>query len=548
MRLVQARLPWLIILLLCLLGGCQTSKRVVIVADGQQRVIQTSVATVDEALREAGVKLGDQDRVEPPGYTPLDRATTIHVVRVEIVTETHRESLDFARKLTHDETVPDGKMRVIQLGASGEVEVTYQVTREDHLEISRREVGRTILKPPQDEILALGTQNSLAAVDIQGTLAYLARGNAWVMRNNSKDKRPLTVEGDLDGRVFDLSPDGRYLIFTRQNSQNLNSLWIADTVVLDEKPRPLPLRDLLYAQWAPDGSPQIAYSTGDRTAGAPGWKAHNDLAIATLSGISATIPITTSVLTSGGISSTVQITPTGTVSLTISTDTPITITTRLVISPAVTTVYGWWGGNFAWAPDANIFAYAFANQVGMINAATGQRRAIKTFAFYNTRAEWVWVPPLTWSPDSRFVAATIHAPPPGAGLLEDSPAFDTWVLARDNSVNLPLIQGTGMWAAPVWSPRDQQGESRLAYGVALNTADTERSSYALYVVNRDGSGRTRILPQGHENGVDIVQLAWAPNASQLVAIREGDVWLYDFAKGLWFQLTANGDSRLPRWR
>src|SRR5207244_3157557 len=116
------------------------------------------------------------------------------------------------------------------------------------------------------------TQNAVASVDVHGTLVYLAQGNAWLMRNSSADRRPLTFEGDLDGRVFDLSPDGKYLLFTRTGATNLNTLWLADTVILEEKPRRVPLDDLLYAQWAPDGSNQVAYSTGEKTSGAPGWK------------------------------------------------------------------------------------------------------------------------------------------------------------------------------------------------------------------------------------------------------------------------------------
>ncbi len=520
--------------------ACQPTKRVVILVDGQRRVVETQAATVDQVLRAEKIQLGEDDRVDPPGYTPIERTATIQIVRVEIKTEKKSEPVEFARKLIRDDALPDGKMQVVQLGANGQAEVTFQITLEDHKEISRREVSRVTVKPPRDEILALGTQNALPPVEIRGTLTYLARGNAWVMRNSSNDKRPLTFEGDLDGRVFDLSPDGRYLIFTRAaagpngDSSLLNSLWLADTAILGERPRRVPLDDLLYAQWAPDGSNQIAYSTGEKTPGAPGWKAHNDLFIATLGDISTTLPITA---------------PLRTAPPTREGDTgEVTFTARQIISPSIPAPYAWWGGSLAWSPDAQVFAYAFANQVGFVNVSTGARRAAKTFAFYNTRADWVWSPQIAWSPDSRFVLATVHAPPEGAGLPEDSPAFDLWVLSRDNSVNLALARQTGMWPSPAWSPPDPYGESRIAYAVALNAADSERSPYALYVMDRDGGNRLRIFPQGTEGGLSVVQVAWSPDGSHLVAVRDGDLWLYDFANAVWSQLTANGDTRLPRWK
>lgn len=514
--------------------ACQPTKRVVILVDGQRRVVETQAATVDQVLRAEKIQLGEDDRVDPPGYTPIERTATIQIVRVEIKTEKKSEPIEFARTLIRDDALPDGKMQVVQLGANGEAEVTFQITLEDHTEISRREVNRVTLKQPRDEILALGTQNALPPVEIQGTLSYLARGNAWVMHNSSNDKRPLTFEGDLDGRVFDLSPDGRYLIFTRAGSENLNTLWLADTAILGERPRRIPLDDLLYAQWAPDGSSQIAYSTGEKTPGAPGWKAHNDLFIATLGNISATLPITTPLRAA-------LPTPVGDAGV-------ITLTARRIISPSIPAPYAWWGGSLAWSPDAQIFAYTFANQVGFVNVSTGARRAAKTFAFYSTRADWVWSPQIAWSPDSRFILATVHAPPEGAGLPEDSPAFDLWALARDNSVNLALARQTGMWSSPVWSPSDPYGESKIAYGVALNAGDSERSPYALYVMDRDGGNRMRIFPQGTEGGLAVIQVAWSPDGSQLVAIRDGDLWLYDFAKAVWSQLAANGDTHLPRWK
>lgn len=518
-------------------AGCQstsTSKRVIILVDGQRRIVETQAATVDQVLRGENITLNPDDRVDPPGYTPIERTATIQIVRVEIKTEVQTEPVEFYRQVIRDDSLPEGKIQVVQLGANGEAQVTFQVTFEDQKEVSRRQVSRTTTKAPRDEILQLGTQNSLTPAAIKGTITYLAHGNAWVMRDSSNGKRPLTFEGDLDGRVFDLSADGHYLIYTRAGADNLNSLWLADTLILDEKPRRIPLDNLLYAQWAGDGSSRIAYSTGEKTPGAPGWKAHNDLFIVTLAGITSTLPITAPVFA--------PIPAPG------SGAGAITLAGREIITPSVPTTFAWWGANLAWSPDGHAFAYAFADRVGFVNVSTGARRAVKAFAYYNTRSDWVWTPQVAWSPDSRFIVATVHALPDGAGLLEDSTGFDLWVLSRDNTVNVSLVPASGMWSSPVWSPPDADGESRIAYGVSLNPSDSERSRYALYVMDRDGSNRTRIFPQGNENGLQIVQVAWAPDDSQIVAVRDGDLWLDNLKSGVWSQLTANGDVRLPKWR
>src|SRR5262249_5199755 len=161
--------------------------------------------------------------------------------------------------------------------------------------------------------------------------------------------------------------------------------------------------------------------------------------------------------------------------------------------------------------------------------------------YYDTRGDWVWIPQLAWSPDGHFVAATIHAPPNGAERGEDATGFDLMLLSRDGKFSLPIARNTGMWAFPAWSPKDARGESKLAFGVAQNQVNSERSVYSLNIMDRDGSNREQIFPEVENalDGVKVVQFAWSPDVRQLIALRDGDLWLYDLASKQWSQLTAN---------
>ncbi|HEY6041275.1 MAG TPA: hypothetical protein VIX58_04020, partial [Anaerolineae bacterium] len=85
-------------------------------------------------------------------------------------------------------------------------------------------------------------------------------------------------------------------------------------------------------------------------------------------------------------------------------------------------------------------------------------------------------------------------------------------------------------------------------GVALDTANTERSRYALWIMDRDGSNKKRILPQTNEDGLEVIRLAWSPDTTHLAALRDGDVWLYDLTQDKWSQLTANGDVQWVKWK
>lgn len=518
-----------ILALLCLVSACApTPKRVVILVDGDRRVVDTLGVTVQDVLNEQRVVLADDDRADPPVYAEVGRSATITVTRVQIKSETTRLIVPFERKLVRDESYAEGQMRVLQLGVNGETELTYAVTCEDGKEAARRETGRKIVTQQRDEVLAIGTRGSLSAVSLVGSIVYLANGNAWVMRNSSSDKRPLTTTGDLDGRAFSFTSDGRYLLFSRaaEDSAALNTLWLLDTLVVGEAPRALPVENVLYAQLSLDGR-TLAYSTGERTHGAPGWKAHNDLWIAHLD--------PSEIAASASVS--------------------ITLDSRAVWAPGVTALYGWWGANYAISPDGRTIGYAFADEIGYSDIsgqlaslpALAPRVALKEFAPFRTRADWVWTPQVAWSPDSRFLVAAVHAPLDQVNLASDNPDFEVWALARDSSLFAPLARQTGMWAAPTWSPPDNRGESRIAFGVALSPSDSERSRYALYVMDRDGSNKRQLFPKGKEEGLVVVQVAWSPDGRQLVATRDGDLWLYDFASGRWSQLTANGASALPRW-
>ncbi len=335
------------------------------------------------------------------------------------------------------------------------------------------------------------------------------------MRHNSGDKRALTATSDFDGRVFSLSADGRYLLFSRVDENALNTLWLVDTLFSTNRRADCPCAMCCSRNLSADAR-SIAYSTGEKTPGAPGWRAHNDVTLVSLA-----------------------IDETG-----VSVKSPQTLWQSNHAAP-----YSWWGANFALAPDGRAIAFAFANEIGLIDLATNAKCAgrLKKFPAFQTNADWVWTPRLAWSPDSRFIVSAIHAPTGNPLVANTDPNFELWVFARDGTVSAALAKQTGMWSSPAWSPPDARGESRVAFGLAFAPSNSERSRYALMTMDRSGGNQRKIFPTGAEDGLVVMQTAWSPDAKQLVAVRDGDLWLHDFASGKWSQLTANGASALPRW-
>jgi Tol biopolymer transport system component len=496
--------------LLLTLAACQGGARqVTIEVDNSQRQVTTEGATVREALAAAGIELGPLDRVRPDVYMETTPGMLIVVTRVEERFETERVTVPFARKTVVNEALPAGETRLVQLGANGEDEITYRVVLENGVTVERTEVSRVPVRAPVDEIMAVGAQTNLQSVPIAGTVAYLASGNAWVMRDNSSARRPLTTEGDLDGRVFDLSPDGRQLLFTRRLEGDvetpINQLWLVNTAIVGEKPMSLPVRGVLYGQWSPDGS-RVAFSTAERTTSPPGWRANNDLWIG-------------------------------------EPDSMIITQATQVISANTAGTYAWWGTTFSWSPDGVMFAYAHADQVGVVDALSGTVTTLADFAAYNTYSEWVWTPGLSWSPDGKFLAAVLHEVGDDSAEAPNSPAFGLWMLAADGSFKVRLAADVGMWSAPAW------GAAGLLYGQAVDPLTSLDSRYALILRDHDGSNPQRFFPVAGEPGVVAPpEVAWSPDGTTFIFVYNGNLYLNDPGGGAPRQLTANGQNSRPRWK
>ena len=500
--------------------GCRPGvgvRQVVIYADGKDIPLTTSVLTVREALAEVDVTIDADDRVDPDLWVELEEGMTVRVFRIQEEVIVEREILPYRQQTIKSESLTAGEQKLLQAGKNGQVEVTYRLQFEDGVEVSRSMLRRIIVEEAVDQITVVGVEGLIDSVTFQGTIAYLNGGNAWIMRGASGGRRAVTSEGKLDEHVFALSPDGSYLVYsvvseTVEFDGPFNELYLLDVTLVGEEPVRLPIRSVLWAGWSPD-STRIAYSTGVKS-GSPGWEANNDLWVVTVL---------------DGDGDVVRREP------------------RRIQSASSASTYSWWGTRYAWSPDGLKIAYAGPEQLGWIDLASRRAFPLAPFAALNTHGNWVWVPTPTWSPDSWFVACTIHAEELGRA-PQESQQFEVWAFDINRLVRARLTPNpAGMWSAPRWSP-PQGKDSLIAYAEADTPSNSNESRYTLKVMDRDGSNKRRLFPPEGEAGLARpMAYDWSPDGEQMVVLYLGDLYLVELLGGRVQRLTGDGQCTQLDW-
>jgi len=517
------------------LAGCMSSSptgpaasvRVIIEADGKQLPLQVQPGvTVQGALDQAGITLNSLDRVDPPSYQIITGDLVIKITRVREVFTIQENTIPFEQKTLNNETLPEGRTLLVQPGVNGIERITYRQVFENDVEVSNVIFKTEIVLEPLPEIIMVGVQKPFAPVTIPGRLAYLTGGSAWLMEVSTGSRRPVVTTGDLDGRIFSLSPKGDWLLFSRSERKNseesgpndgtINSLWAIDLTEEDSRPVSLKVENVYhFAGWVPGKGLTIAYSTVEPRSTAPGWQANNDLQLLTFAPTGAMIKQETILETNAG------------------------------------GVYGWWGTDFAWSRDGEMLAYSRPDSAGLVDLQNKELIPLADILPFQTGSAWAWVAEPGWAPDNSVLYFAAHAPKPGLENPEESPLFDLSGIAVSSDPLGPggplisIVPQSGMFAYPVPSPLMANDGYSVAFLQAIFPEQSDSKRYRLAVMDRDGSNRRVVFPPADQQGLEPQQVVWSPEPVQdghyWIALNyQGNLWLVDAETGEAEQVTGDG--------
>lgn len=168
------------------------SRPVTILADGAQVRTRTHGLTVGDALADAGVALVGLDYSIPAEDIPLAETTTVRVVRVREEVLVEWASLPFETIVQADPALELDTTTQTQAGQNGIEQSRIRVRYEDGAEVRRRLEETIVLRAPVNRVVTYGTSIVLRSVDTPaGSVQYWRR-----LRMYATSYSPQALGGD----------------------------------------------------------------------------------------------------------------------------------------------------------------------------------------------------------------------------------------------------------------------------------------------------------------------------------------------------------------
>jgi 3D (Asp-Asp-Asp) domain-containing protein len=133
-------------------------------SDGRQDVVYTVGGTVEEALADLQIILGEYDRTIPALDAAVQPGDRVRIIRVTKVLEEQEKDIPFTVVTKNDAALAKGKEKVVTEGKEGVLLEKVELTYEDGILASQRVLDTTIAQASVDEVVAVGTRKPVTVL------------------------------------------------------------------------------------------------------------------------------------------------------------------------------------------------------------------------------------------------------------------------------------------------------------------------------------------------------------------------------------------------
>ena len=144
------------------------AREITVSVDGKTVTVKSSALTVGQALVSVGIPLLGLDKSLPGESDSLPTNGQIKVIRVSEVVTLVEKSIPFSKKYEYSSDLAAGSQKVLQVGEAGLMVSRVRVRYEDGVEVERTTEAETLVRPPKDSLVSLGTQVTVQTLDVPG--------------------------------------------------------------------------------------------------------------------------------------------------------------------------------------------------------------------------------------------------------------------------------------------------------------------------------------------------------------------------------------------
>jgi uncharacterized protein YabE (DUF348 family) len=138
--------------------GVKLPDQVTVLHDQRRTTVVTTASTVSEVLREAGVRLDDQDVVNVGLQHRVETGLQIEVTRVTSRVQRDRYRLSYPVVRRADPSHYEGYEKVVKAGRAGVAVREVKVIRHDGIVVKQHLLSRRVLREPERKVIVYGTK------------------------------------------------------------------------------------------------------------------------------------------------------------------------------------------------------------------------------------------------------------------------------------------------------------------------------------------------------------------------------------------------------